>query len=417
MTRARTLSLAIAVACVGIPASAAPPRTIGTTPTAIKFTILQSDCHGAGADTLTLSMNGIELATVPTARGCNCYNPAQVVTITDPALLAGFDPALCNWFRVTSRPFPVNVAFVRVTASTATSTMVFCAFDGTATNPAPICTDRYVCDSPGSTLTASAGEADEDRDGVVGGIGEGCDNCHTVANPDQADTDEDRWGDACDACTGDGPRDSDQDGVCDDHDNCPSLPNPGQEDQNGDGYGDACQCLVSPGVCDDQNACTSDSCDPYSGCSHLAVNGDVWNPCTRDFCDPQVGIVHVPLNGDMCMDYDHCARTCVEGICTGDPLSFPQPLVVFADETRLTWEFVQSAYYDAARGLLEELPVGSGFSESCLGVGIYYSGVTDEEVPLASHGYWYLVRRWNSCDPRTWGNQSDGTPRDPSVCP
>jgi hypothetical protein len=50
--------------------------------------------------------------------------------------------------------------------------------------------------------------------------GEEMDNCPAEANPDQADGDDDGWGNLCD--------------------NCPGVPNVGQEDSDSDGIGDAC---------------------------------------------------------------------------------------------------------------------------------------------------------------------------------
>ena len=73
---------------------------------------------------------------------------------------------------------------------------------------------------------------DRDQDTVLDGL----DNCPSVSNVDQTDTDMDGIGDACEFLVGD----SDGDGVADNVDNCPSIPNPGQENFDGDGEGDVC---------------------------------------------------------------------------------------------------------------------------------------------------------------------------------
>jgi hypothetical protein len=59
------------------------------------------------------------------------------------------------------------------------------------------------------------------------------DNCPTVFNPEQHDTNGAGRGDACD-------EDDDNDGALDADDNCPTVANPGQEDTHNDGRGDAC---------------------------------------------------------------------------------------------------------------------------------------------------------------------------------
>src|SRR5262249_46486135 len=105
--------------------------------------------------------------------------------------------------------------------------------------------------TPRPTATPGPNPNDTDGDGIPNGI----DNCPTVANPDQHDMDHDGIGDVCDPdADGDGISNSDEiahgtdplnpdtdgDGVNDDKDNCPTVPNQDQADSNQDGIGDAC---------------------------------------------------------------------------------------------------------------------------------------------------------------------------------
>ncbi len=78
----------------------------------------------------------------------------------------------------------------------------------------------------------------DDSDGDT--VGDSEDNCPTIPNGDQKDSDDDDIGDACDDDFSVSTGDDDGDGFTNENDNCQNVPNPGQEDHDGDKLGDAC---------------------------------------------------------------------------------------------------------------------------------------------------------------------------------
>jgi MYXO-CTERM domain-containing protein len=106
----------------------------------------------------------------------------------------------------------------------------------------------------------------------------------------------------------------------------------------------ACVAGTTPVDCDDNNECTSDVCDPNTGCGHLAKSCSDGNACTQDVCDPidgscshpelacddanlctndscdgATGCVFAPIN---CDDANACtADSCSAGNCSHDSIS------------------------------------------------------------------------------------------------
>jgi hypothetical protein len=66
--------------------------------------------------------------------------------------------------------------------------------------------------------------------------------------------------------------------------------------------------------CDDQNACTIDSCGEPNGCQHIPVVCDDGNLCTQDVCDVQQGCLHVPVAGCCQTNTDCATDACTTGI-------------------------------------------------------------------------------------------------------
>lgn len=125
------------------------------------------------------------------------------------------------------------------------------------------------------------GEAlgDEDGDGIYDAF----DNCPTLSNPDQKDSNDDGEGDACMFAytPPPPPADSDGDSFPDDIDTCPEMDNyPNNADTDGDGVGDMCDaCPDEPGL-PEYDGCprklhdvAGDSGMPSSGESDVVAGG------------------------------------------------------------------------------------------------------------------------------------------------
>ena len=135
-------------------------------------------------------------------------------------------------------------------------------------------------------------QADADADAV----GDLCDNCIATANADQTDADSDGAGDACDG-------DDDDDGVLDPNDNCPLVANTGQQDGDLDGAGDVCDVclgLANPDQLDGDGDGAGDVCDncPMDpNATQLDQDGDELG----DVCDLDDDDDGVPDLSDNCV--------------------------------------------------------------------------------------------------------------------
>ena len=180
--------------------------------------------------------------------------------------------------------------------------LVMCSGTGTVLSSTPC---AYGCDSATNACVVAT-----DADGDM--VPDSSDNCPTVANPLQTDTDGDGSGDVCDD-------DDDGDGILDDgdgsgtvgdatctgggttgcDDNCRLVPNPLQNDINANGVGDSCEGdSDGDGITDPFDNCPGDF-NPLQADGDGDGTGDVCDTCPVDPLDDGDG-------DGRCADADNC---------------------------------------------------------------------------------------------------------------
>ena len=107
---------------------------------------------------------------------------------------------------------------------------------------------------------------DTDSDGIPNEN----DNCPLIANNDQSNIDDDKFGDACDS-------DTDGDGTDNAADNCPLIANADQANADGDAFGDACDSDTDGDGTDN----ASDNCPLIANADQANADGDAFG----DACD------------------------------------------------------------------------------------------------------------------------------------
>lgn len=154
---------------------------------------------------------------------------------------------------------------------------------------------------------ASTQIADDDGDGTADDL----DNCADISNPDQANSDSDPFGNACD-------EDDDNDQFIDSLDNCPIHSNTDQSDIDDDGIGDVCDTDL-----DNDGVDFGDNCPNHANSDQLDTDDDlIGNVCDDD--DDNDGV----LDQD-----DNCpvdANPTQNSICNAPPVALCTDVVAVA---------------------------------------------------------------------------------------
>jgi hypothetical protein len=138
------------------------------------------------------------------------------------------------------------------------------------------------------------------------------DNCPSVNNASQTDTDNDGLGDACDT-------DDDGDGIPDANDVCPLTGNPAQTDTDNDGIGDVCDTDDDgDGIPD-----ATDNCPLTANATQIDTDSDgIGNVCDTDDDGDAV-----PDITDNCPLISNASQADADGDGIGDPCDIAAPVL------------------------------------------------------------------------------------------
>lgn len=125
--------------------------------------------------------------------------------------------------------------------------------------PSTITGNKICGETPSFSIFAILEPLDQDGDGIF----DSEDNCPETPNADQADLDNDGYGDACDS-------DIDGDGIVDDEDRCPWIASQNNDDLDGDGLGDICDDDIDG----DEVANDEDNCPFADNANQADFDGD-----------------------------------------------------------------------------------------------------------------------------------------------
>ena len=179
-------------------------------------------------------------------------------------------------------------------------------------------------------------------------------------------------------------------------------------------------------VCDDANPCTTDACDPQTGCLHANNPGpcDDGNVCTvNESCiDGSCQPGELPT-GTPCDDGNACTSddACLAGVCHGTitlPAQVNDSVAVTKQGTVTTVSWADDPGVFAVYRGIRTGDLGWDYNHTCFAGPASGQTAADGEAPPLGGSWYYLVTRRTACAESAPGQDSSGLSiPNPDPCP